>query len=274
MNYSKSSLLAAALLAGLFGAPQLKAEYEYLLTEADVTLLYTLTTDRQTTATIGTGTRVTKVADTMAVSNNQLLLSLQTGGIIPPAPVITATNAGGWKLVAVRPGPNDIAQIFAQYDFYAVNVESDLRVAIPSEVLRITPQYSTHSYTERSIGAYTVDGKGSTTNYVEIAHAFSFTRAGTSRVYDITEQLSWGNAALTFANKDEPVFFFSINTARLSGIGAFSGTEAGTAVQGLVVATLNIGVPRLVYASTYPDTAVENPLFHNPFPAEFVPPAP
>lgn len=273
MKYSKSSLLAATLLAGCFGAPLLKAEYEYLLTESDVTLSYTLSTDRQTIANVAGGTRVTKVADTMAVSYNQILLSLQSGGVIPPTPVINAGSPNGWKIVAVRPGPSDIAQIFAQYDFYAIN-GSNTPVKIPADVLSITPYYSTHSYLESSIGAYTVSGAGSTTNYVELAHKFSFTRAGTSTTYNITDQLSWGNAALGFASKDEPVFFFAINSARLSGVGEFTGTAAGNDIQGLVTVTLTIGGPRLVYATKYPETALENPLFHNPFPPAFVPPPP
>ncbi len=278
MHYSKLSLIVAAVLASV-GASRLTAqatvpEFESLLTESTVTLSYTLTTSKSVTSTVSGGTRIVTSADTFPITPQQVLRSLQLKGQIPDAPAITATSPGGWQLVAVRPIVTDLADAVANYDLYAKNETAGLRVRI-NDALNLTYTYNTQSYTEQHIGGYPISGKGFTNNYVELNHNLQIIRSGTVPVtYTIDKLLSWGTATLTFQSVDEPVFHFPIGLLRLSGVGEFSGASVTPAadIAGLAVVNFQIGTPKLVYASVYPDTSPENVMTANPFNPFFVTP--
>jgi hypothetical protein len=272
MHYSKLSLLVAAVLASV-GLPRLAAQatpanFEALLTESSVTLSYSLTGTRfTTTAAPAGGTRITAKSDVFSVTAQQVLRSLQFMGQIPEAPEITATSPAGWTIVAIRPLVTDLTHAEARYDFYAKNEAAGLRILI-NDALQITPVYHTQAYTEEHIGGYPIKGSGITTNYVELDHKLQFVRSGTVPVtYVLDKLLSWGNASLSFRSSDLPVFHYPINPARLSGLGEFAGStvDPETEVKGTAKVTLTIGTPKLVYASFYPDTPVENVMIPNPF---------
>jgi hypothetical protein len=272
MHYSKLSLLVAAVLASV-GSPRLAAQatpsnFEALLTESTVTLSYSLTGTRSTTTSAPAGgTRITSKSDVFSVTAQQVLRSLQFMGQIPDSPEITATSPGGWTIVAIRPLVTDLAHAEARYDLYAKNEGAGLRILI-NDALQLTPVYNTQAYTEEHIGGYPIKGSGTTTNYVELDHKLQFIRTGTVPVtYVLDKLISWGNASLSFRSSDLPVFHYPINPARLSGLGEFAGSavDPEAEVKGTAKVTLTIGTPKLVYASLYPDTPVENVMILNPF---------
>ena len=272
MHYSKLSLLVAAVLASV-GLPRLAAQanpsnFEALLTESSVTLTYSLTATRTTTSTAPLGgSRITTKSDVFPVTAQQVLRSLQLMGQIPESPEITATTPAGWTIVAVRPLVTDLAHAEARYDLYAKNEGAGLRILI-NDAIELIPVYNTQAYTEEHIGGYPIKGSGTTTNYVELNHKLQFIRTGTVPVtYVLDKLISWGNASLSFRSSDLPVFHYPINPARLAGTGEFSGStvDPEAATKGTAKVTLTIGTPKLVYASLYPDTPVENVMIPNPF---------
>ncbi len=271
MNRTKLRLALLAVAAVLGGASQAHAQYTYLLLEAPVTIQYSLSVPSTTTTTNSSSTvartRVQTRPTTVPVTPVTVIEDLRESGLISTSD----TENKGWSIVAVRPAPSDIYYVDARYWFYAVRRDASTgeiveRVAIPETKFSIDRDYSNYVYTERYLGAYTVDASGRSTNYVRVNYRPSFVRNGTR--YDLSDPLvsginTTGNATFAYVSVDEPVFYIAPTSMRLSGVGGLrgvSGPEAGVLgpVQGLVTFTVTIGTPRLVDASDYADVPVLN----------------
>lgn len=268
MIHSKLSLTLLAMAATLVGASSLKAQYTYLLTEAPAIIQYSLSVPSVGLPTNSGSDHVIRTRPvSVPFTPKNFLEELVRSNLI-------TGDVANWSVVAVRPAPSDVYYVDTRYFFYAVRKSGGViveRVQIPTDKFSFTPNLGNFVYTERYQGNYTLDAKGSTLNYVDVAYRPNFLQASTSTVYDLVAQesqptagiLSWANANIAFVNVDEPVFYIAPTSVRISGVGGLSGQRgpvAGpfTPVQGLVTFTITIGAPRLVDANDYPAVSTNN----------------
>jgi hypothetical protein len=228
-------LATGALLASALPA---SAQFEPLLTEAPITIQAVLTTSTTTTNQAQTERR-----------------TVPTTSRLLPAQIIqdvTGSTETGWSLVAVRYVPPDLAHVNGSFNLYAVHTDQRPPVAIPTEKFAVVALGSVAKYRERHIGQYVLSSAGTVTNHLSFNYRPSFTVAGTP--LSTTSSLGDGFATVTYTTRDslgnQEVFFYLINSARATLRG---GLQLSDDQDALISLTLNIGTPRLVLASRYPE---------------------
>ena len=230
--------LLLALGAVLLSARPALAQFEPLLMEAPLTLQVSLTSGATTSNATERRTTVT----TSRLTTEQIMQDLVGG------------SPAGWTLVAVRYVPADLTDVDAAYSLYAIN--GNQRIAIPEEKLAIYAGGSVAKYRERHIGQYVLSSSGVVTNHVSIDYKPGFSIAGSTAVAGFGD----GFATINYASRDSfggyEVFFYSINSARATVRGGIRLSNNQDALVGVV---FNVGTPRLVLASTYPEVDPSSP---------------
>lgn len=206
--------------------PLVRAQFEPLLTEANVTLQATVTTTSINEA--GTERR-----PAIARLTHEQIVSDLVGG-----------PAAGWTLVAVRAAPADLAFVDAAFHLYAVKGEQ--RVRITASKFSSEAFGAVAKYRERHLGQYVLDSSGTVTNHV----AYDFRP---SAPVAMTGSSTDGFASIAFKSRDSSdgfeVFFYAISSVRANTRGSFT-TATGA---GLLTLNVSVAAPRLVLASRYPE---------------------
>jgi hypothetical protein len=227
-----------ALGALLLGASPAAAQFQALLLEAPITLQVSLTSG--TTTTSATERRTTVA--TARLTNDQIMQDLVGGA---PA---------DWSLVAVRFVPPDLAYVDAAYSIYAV--KGNQRIAIPQDKLALYAGGSVAKYRERHIGQYVLSSSGTVTNHVSFVYKPGFTIGGGTALSGFGDGFATINYASRDSLGDHEVFFYNINSTRATVRGGLRLSNNKDALVNIIV---NVGTPRLVLASTYPDVDPAEP---------------
>jgi hypothetical protein len=266
--------LFASLITLFSSLPSLFSQdinaFDTLLTEAPVTFRISFTSTNRTnkvTATGGTNTATTVVTPFTQV---QFIDDLRAAGIIP------GETSAGWSLVAVRPAAADLVYLDSTFFIYAINptlpaippaTSGGARVLIPNTKFTSYGMDSVYKYKELTQGQYVLSSSGTITNFSTISYAPSFNiggAAGSSPIrVSVLESKAQGHAAITFATKEvNDVFFFALNSLRLSARGPFSADEApsGNSRNGFIDINVTLGVSKLVLQQLYPDVQDYNPI--------------
>lgn len=244
------SLRPLLLATGAFFATALTASAQFieLLTEAPVTFQVSLTTQNLSE----TATSRSRTAATSRFGNADIINELRQANIIPAEP------ATGWTLVAVRDAAADLAFVDAAFALYAIN--GDQRIAVPQSKFASAAYSSVERYTERHQGQYVLTSKGTVTNHVGYEYLPSFAAGGVTFTLDASR--AEGFATVSYATKDlsapYDIFFYSINSVRVTALGSFTGERQigenpTEPTAGLISVTISVDPPKLVPASLYPD---------------------
>lgn len=275
--------LAGALL---FSAATASAQFVELLAEAPVTLSATL----QTSTVTETETSRSSTLTTTRLSQAQILEELRASGIID------SESIAGWSLVAVRAPDADLVQLSPTFRLYAINRTSNSRVPVPTDkFLSSSVSYAAASkYTERHLGQYVINSRGTVTAYALYQYSPTFSAGGstfTVESFDSPENLprvvfnelllpvmpagfgsqsnfgASGFAKINYIARDlsdgHEVFTFAITSMSANTLGGFNAAVEGNAApNGVMNLLVNLGASRLVLAELYPEVSP------NPFATE------
>lgn len=299
------ALLASLGLASLpFAASAQDIE---LVTEAPITFQLVFGTNHTTTnGQIGATRRDVTRSYSSIVGNPQILEALRTSGLIEDP------TTAGWQLRAVRSAPADLNEVGTSFFLYVVKPQSDgdgtdtsVRMRVPSAFFASSSFYSAEQAVTRHSTRNIISSSGSVTNYAEMRLQPTFVRkevppvitgpfsepfgAGTrsynlstktETTFTLDSQRASGFSNVTFATKNDPVFYYAINLLRYDGRGDFTGTlvdistgtkkyttrgvpdeilepeiSAEAAASGLVSFRMTIGTASLVEQSKYPEVS-------------------
>jgi hypothetical protein len=244
------SLRPLLLATGAFLASALPASAQFieLVTESPVTLQVSLSTpNREATAT---SRRTTTTVSRL--SNAQIVEELRQAGVIPNEP------ATGWTLVAVREVPADLGEVDASFTLFATNPGAAQPVRIPDSKFESAAYLSVERYTERHQGQYVLTSRGTVTNHVGYQYLPSIAVSGVN--YTIGTSRAEGFATVLYASKDlaapYSIFFYGINSVRVTAIGSFNGqrqigANPAEETAGLISLTLSLGAAKLTPAAPY-----------------------
>ncbi len=229
-------MLTLARTLGLFSLISLTstlghAQFEPLLTEANVVVQATLTTTTVNSAGTERRPAITRLTHEQIVSD------------------LVGGPAAGWTLVAVRAAPADLAFVDAAFHLYAI--KGDQRVRVTASKFSSQAFGAVAKYRERHLGQYVLDSSGTVTNHV--AYDFRPTATVGSAPLTITGSSTDGFASIAFKSRDASdgfeVFFYAISSIRANTRGSFT-AETGS---GLLTLNVSVAAPRLVLASKYPE---------------------